>query len=269
MPVPKLARCALSIAGSDSCGGAGIQADLKTFSAFGVHGATVISSVTAQNTLGVISAESVSATVLVAQLQAVLQDLPVRAIKTGMLPDPGGIRQLADCLLDPENRIPLVVDPVLIASSGSALGDHATMTALRKHLFPLAALLTPNLSEAGALTGRSVQSLSDMRAAGRELLQLGAAAVLMKGGHLQGGEITDVLVTREDSHEFSHPATPGVYHGTGCTLSAAITAKLALGSGLVEAVSAGIDFVQDCIRSARQPLKGPINLLGFAAPGVQ
>ena len=264
MPIQKMARCALSIAGSDSCGGAGIQADLKTFSAFGIHGATVISSVTAQNTLGVFAAETVSTEVLTAQLRAVLEDLPVKAIKTGMLPEPDGIEEIAQCLRKHGAGIPLIVDPVLQASSGSALGGDASMAALTKHLFPLATLITPNLLEASALTGTTVRTRADMKIAGKLLLEFGSMAVLMKGGHLGEKQVTDILLTHDGLQEYSHKRFPETYHGTGCTLSAAIAANLARDRSLAESVELAVDYVQRCIASAIQPQKGNIKLLGFS-----
>ena len=262
--------CALTIAGSDSCGGAGIQADIRTFTAFGVYGASVVSAVTAQNTLGVSAVELISDATFQAQLQAVLEDLPVRAVKTGMLPTISGIELIADLLGPRINNLDLIVDPVLSATSGPQLSSSSALFALKQYLFPLARLVTPNLAEAYALTGIKITTLDEMEAAGHVLLDAGCAAVLMKGGHLVTSEaITDLLMTANGTIAFSHPAIPGQYHGTGCTLSAAITAGLASGQGLEQAVSAGIAYVQKCLQLRHQPLKGSIQLLGFTHAGAQ
>lgn len=261
MKTAKLDTCALTIAGSDSCGGAGIQADLKTFSAFGVYGASVLSAITAQNTLGVTSVQRVTGANLEAQLVAVLEDLPVRAIKTGMLPDAAAIGRIASQLAKQRRAVPLVVDPVLVATSGSLLVGKTALAALRKQLLPLTRVVTPNLAEAAVLTGRKVTSIREMEDAGRALLDLGCGAVLVKGGHLTGRKMTDLLLTSRGMERYSHAALPGQYHGTGCTLSAAITAGLAKGETLEAAVQAAIEFVQGCIRRSRRPLKGTIRLL--------
>ena len=269
MPAGKLRSCVLTIAGSDSCGGAGVQADLKAFAAAGVHGASVITSVTAQNTLGVFAVDHVAEDMLLAQLDAVLDDLPVRAAKTGMLPSPLGIELIAARLARCKPGIPLVVDPVLIATSGVELSGQAAMHALQQHIFPLATVITPNLVEARALTGLSVNSLEEMEIAGRKLLEYGCTGVLMKGGHLESGTITDLLITAGGALPFSHPAQPGTYHGTGCTLSATVAAKLALGERLKDAVAYAIGFVQECIRHSHLPERGTIRLLGVAPPAVR
>lgn len=258
-----LSRCALTIAGSDSCGGAGIQADLKTFAAFGVYGASVVSALTAQNTLGVCAVQGVTGRFLVAQLDAVLEDLPVTAIKTGMLPNAAAIRQIATRLTRLDLAIPLVVDPVLVATSGAPLVGKQALETLRQKLFPITTLATPNLVEAAVLTGRKVASVRDMEAAGHALLDMGCAAVLMKGGHLSVRKMTDLLITPQGIERYSHPARPGQYHGTGCTLSAAIAAGLAKGEELGMAVETAIRFVQSCIHRSRRPRKGSINLLGW------
>lgn len=262
----KLPYCVLTIAGSDSCGGAGIQADLKAFAAAGVHGASVISSITAQNTLGVFAIGTVTEDVLLAQLDAVLEDLPVRAIKTGMLPSQRGIELIAARLAHCTPRIPLVVDPVLVATSGFELSGQPAMRTLQRELFPLATVITPNLDEASALTGLTVNSLEDMEAAGQVLLDQGCQAVLMKGGHLASGTIADLLIRRNGVKRFSHAAQAGSYHGTGCTLSASIAARLARGESLESAASGAIEFVQECIRLSRSPERGVIRLLGLPQP---
>jgi hydroxymethylpyrimidine/phosphomethylpyrimidine kinase len=230
----------------------------------------VISAVTAQNTLGVSAVELVSDASLQAQLQAVLDDLPVKAVKTGMLPSPRGIELLAELLGPKKGALELVIDPVLAATSGPQLSSVNALSALKHHLFPMASLITPNLAEARALTGITIATSDEMEAAGYSLLDSGCAAVLMKGGHLHtGGELTDLLITARGTVAFSHPALPGRYHGTGCTLSAAITAGLASGQKLEQAVSAGVDYVQKCLRLSRLPLQGSIHLLGFTRADVR
>lgn len=234
-----------------------------------MHGASVVTSVTAQNTLGVFAIGPIAEEVLLAQLDAVLDDLPVKAIKTGMLPTPRGIELVAARLARCAPRIPLVVDPVMVATSGFELSGSNAMRAMQRHLLPLATLLTPNLDEARALTGLSLDSPEEMEAAGKQLLEQGCPAVLMKGGHLQSGTITDVLITRTATVSFSHPAQEGRFHGTGCTLSAAIAARLARGETLDLAVPGAIGFVQECIRLARAAERGEIRLLGLPLPGAR
>lgn len=254
---PVIELAALTIAGSDSCGGAGIQADLKAFQALGVYGASVITAVTAQNTLAVRTADPVPPDLITAQLEAVLEDLPVKAVKTGMLPDAATVEAVCDVLERRRNEFRLVVDPVLVATSGAALTLEDTIAALKRRLFPLADLVTPNLAETRALAGGDGNA---ERAVG-ELLDMGCGAVLIKGGHLEGETITDHLVTASGRLSFEHPNTPGEYHGTGCSLSAAITALMARGRDLEDAVRLGIDHVQDLIANARRPLRGQLHLL--------
>ncbi|MCW5891675.1 MAG: bifunctional hydroxymethylpyrimidine kinase/phosphomethylpyrimidine kinase [bacterium] len=224
---------AMTIAGSDPSGGAGIQADLKTFHAFDVYGGAVLTSLTVQNTTGVRGRRDVDAGFVVAQLAAVQDDLVIAAAKTGMLPTPEVIAALAAHLR--ARPLPaLVVDPVLVATSGDALATPATAAALRA-LLPLATLVTPNLPEAAALTGRRVDDLPAMRDAGRALRDLGAAAVLVKGGHLPGRAV-DVLATATGVVELDAPRVgAALTHGTGCSLSAAIAAGLAQGRTLEDA----------------------------------
>ncbi len=257
-PVP----VALTIAGSDSSGGAGIQADLKTFAAHKVYGASVITALTAQNTRGVVGIEKTSPDFVAAQLKAVLDDVRVTTIKTGMLVDADTIDAVA-AVLD-NTREPLVIDPVLIAKSGHALLDHDAVATLKQRLLPRATLVTPNLPEVRALTGIDVHSVDDAARAGRVLLDAGAGAVLVKGGHGEGDEIVDVLVLRGDIVEYRHPriATTNT-HGTGCTLSAAITARLARKIELTLAVASSIAWLQEAIATAPQigTGHGPVNHL--------
>ena len=243
-------KIALTIAGSDSGGAAGIQADLKTFQQFGVFGTTVIVAITAQNTLGVRAVETVSESMVRAQLIALAEDLPPSALKTGMLAEAGLVRLVARSIR--ENAWgPLVVDPVMVSTSGDRLLTTEAEEVLREDLLPLASLVTPNLDEAAILTGRVVHDPATMERAGATLLRFGAGAALIKGGHLTDGNITDVLVTPAGIRHFTHPRIETAStHGTGCTLSSAITAGLALGRELEDAVADGLDFVHRAIAAA-------------------
>jgi hydroxymethylpyrimidine/phosphomethylpyrimidine kinase len=258
----KLARVpiALSIAGSDSGGGAGIQADLRTFAAFGVHGTCAVTAVTAQNTRGVDAIHTVPTATLRAQIDAVLADFQVDAIKIGMLATPALARATADALA-PHPRLPVVLDPVLVATTGARLGATGLVAALRVHLLPRADLLTPNIPEAERLLDRVIATPADLRAAGTALLGLGARAVLLKGGHLAGRAIADLLLTRDSEHWFRQRRAPGEYHGTGCTLSAAIAACLARGQPLQAAVEEAVGFVQQAIRASYRPGAGTLRAL--------
>ncbi len=251
-------RTALTIAGSDPSGGAGIQGDLKTFHAHGVYGMAVLTALTAQNTRGVTGVHDVPAPFVRAQLEAVLDDLPVHAAKTGMVSVVPTIEAIAEVLA--RRRLPfLVVDPVMVATSGDALLREDAVEALRERLFPLATLLTPNLPEAERLCGFAVDGVDAMRRAARAL---GPAAVLLKGGHLEGQEVVDLLWDGRAFHAFSAPriATPHS-HGTGCALSAAVVAHLARGASLVEAVAAAREFVRRGLQHAVALGKGcnPLN----------
>jgi hydroxymethylpyrimidine/phosphomethylpyrimidine kinase len=243
-------KIALTIAGSDSGGGAGIQADLKTFHQFGVFGTTAIVALTAQNTRGVRAVEAVPAAMVAAQLDALAEDLPPDALKTGMLAEPELVSVVAGAIRA-HGWSPLVVDPVMVSTSGHRLLSAEAETVLRERLVPLAALVTPNLDEAAILVGREVRDPAAMERAGADLLDIGAGAALVKGGHLAGDRITDVLVTRNGVRRFERPklATRST-HGTGCTLSAAITAGLALGRDLETAVADALDFVHRAIAAA-------------------
>lgn len=250
---------ALTVAGSDSGGGAGIQADLKTFTALGAYGMSVITAVTAQNTRGVAGVYPMTAEQVDAQLEAVLTDIGVDAVKTGMLVDADIIHAVARRLAryaagkgeGATRPLRLVVDPVMVAKSGDSLLEDAAVASLREHLLPLAAVVTPNVPEAEALTGMTVRTRDDMVAAGRRLLTYGAGAVLITGGHLAGGRADDVLVTEDDVRWFSAAKiqTPNT-HGTGCTLSAALAAGLARGLPLVDAVQQAKDFITAAIATA-------------------
>jgi hydroxymethylpyrimidine/phosphomethylpyrimidine kinase len=240
----------LSIAGSDSGGGAGIQADLKTFAAWRCFGTTAIVAITAQNTLGVRAVHPVPLDIISAQLDALAQDLPPAATKTGMLATREVVDMVARTLVT-RRFGRYVLDPVMVATSGDRLLDSDAIGAVRDHLIPLADLVTPNLDEAELLTGMTVRNPEEMRAAAHILVELGATAALIKGGHLKSDILVDVLVTRDEEWRFTRPriATRAT-HGTGCTLSAAITAGLAYGNGIHDAVSAALNYLQLAINSA-------------------
>lgn len=242
---------ALTIAGSDSSGGAGIQADLKTFTVHGVYGASVITALTAQNSHGVRGVQAVPADFVSLQLETVLADLDIGCAKTGMLANVGIIEAVAFGLGRGFVGA-LVVDPVMIATSGDRLIDPEAAGVLRGHLFPMATLITPNLAEAAILIGVEVaQTVEEMEDQGRRLLECGPAGVLIKGGHGGQAEAIDVLVTHDGVRRYSAPRIDTRHtHGSGCTLSAAITAHLASGVALEEAVSLAKDFVTAAIASA-------------------
>ena len=238
---------ALTIAGSDSGGGAGIQADLKTFQAVGVWGMSAITAVTVQNTKGVSGYEELSPHTVAEQVRAVATDIGVDAAKTGMLASSGIIEAVAEAVA--ETGIPnLVVDPVSVSKHGHPLLAEDAVDALRSRILPLATLVTPNLPEASLLAGFEARVREDMERAGRAILGLGARAVLVKGGHLEGPEAVDLLVTADGVREISTERldTPNT-HGTGCVLSAAIAGFLARGEGLDQAVDRGKRFVTGAI----------------------
>lgn len=262
MQTPVIERSVLTIAGSDSCGGSGIQADMNTFAAFGVYGASVITAVTARNTVGIQAVEPVSDRMIVDQMESIMEDLPICAIKTGMLPSVPGIAVLGEILGQLNPRIPMVVDPVVIEPKGKELTGDIILEAVKNHLFPLATAITPNREEAQVLTGNAINSMADMEVAAHKLLELGPAAVFLKGGQFGDGEITDILLTRDELLTFSHPAFKGRFHGTGCALSSAVAAGLAMGRALPEAVNDAVEYVQDCLRNSLAPVKGHVGLLG-------
>ena len=242
-------KVALTIAGSDSGGGAGIQADLKTFAAHGVFGTSAITAVTVQNTRGVTGIEAISPETVAAQIRAVFDDFPVGAAKTGMLFTTAIIESVVETLRALDFRT-LVVDPVMVASSGDRLLRPEAETALVKKLLPAAYVVTPNIPEAEVLTGNEVETLDDMRAAARQIFDETGAQALVKGGH-RIERAVDVLYDGETWHEFAaERLDPKNTHGTGCTLSAAIAANLALGKGLVDAVREAKAYVTRCIRHA-------------------
>ena len=247
---------ALTIAGSDSGAGAGIQADLKTFAALGVYGASAITALTAQNTLGVKAIHYAPPEIVAAQIEAVLSDFNVAAIKIGMLGNVGIVEVVARALLPRggTRRAPFIVyDPVMIASSGDALSEAGFVEAIRAKLLPLVDCLTPNLAEAAALLGeRTARDEAGMARQGRALLALGPRAALMKGGHLDGADAVDLLVTMEETKRYAAPRLASRnLHGTGCTLASAIAAHIMLGADLGEAVARAKAFVGEAIERAR------------------
>jgi len=243
-------KIALTIAGSDSGGGAGIQADLKTFHQFGVFGTSVITAVTAQNTVGVRAWEPVPVELVTRQLEALADDLPPVAVKSGMLGSAPIVEAVADGIA--RRRLAnYVLDPVMVATSGDRLLDRNAERLIVRRLLPLAALVTPNLDEAAVLVGGSVRTPDDMERAGRALVALGAKAALVKGGHLEGEQVVDVLIADGTARRFTRPHLETTStHGTGCTLSAAIAAGLAHGRPLERAVEDALDFVHRAIAAA-------------------
>ena len=258
----------LSIAGSDSGGGAGIQADLKTFAALGCFGTTAITALTAQNTVGVRAIHAVPLAMLADQIDAVVEDIGVDAVKIGMLHSAPTIETVA-AALDRHRLHQVVLDPVMVATSGAALIDPSAVAALVQLLFSRVLLVTPNLDEASMLVGRPLHSEADMSDAARQLLEMGARAVLLKGGHLAGDTVADLLLQAgQPPHWLRAPriATANT-HGTGCTLSSAIAAHLALGDGLLQAVQRARDFVRGALAAGASVRtgagSGPLNH-GFA-----
>jgi len=250
---------ALTMAGSDPSGGAGIQADLKTFHQFGVYGESVITLVTVQNTLRVDRVEVLSAELVAEQLLAVLEDIPPDAAKTGALGSAEVVRAIARAAAS--FAFPLVVDPVMVSKHGRPLLDEAAVNAVRDELLPCARLLTPNVPEAEALSGVAIRGPDELRRAAERLRDQGARAVLIKGGHLEG-PATDVLLEGDTWREFPAPRIITRHtHGTGCTYSAAITAGLASGLALADAVARAKLFIHEAIRTAPGLGKGcgPLN----------
>jgi hydroxymethylpyrimidine/phosphomethylpyrimidine kinase len=242
-------RTALTIAGSDSGGGAGVQADLKTFSAYRLFGLTAITGLTAQNTRGVHGVELVPTAFITAQLSAVARDIRVDAVKTGMLATGEIIRTVAAGIR--EFALPnVVVDPVMIAASGDTLMQHEAAPVMQEVLFPLATVVTPNLDEAGFLTGRKIRTEDDMREAAKRIHAAGPRFVLLKGGHLPGGSVVDLLYDGEAFIRRESPRYPGEFHGTGCTLSSAIAAGMARGLAVREAVAEAQQYVALAIQAA-------------------
>jgi hydroxymethylpyrimidine/phosphomethylpyrimidine kinase len=244
---------ALSIAGSDSSAGAGVQADLKTFSALGVYGATAITAITAQNTLGVRQVHLVPADSIAAQIDAVFCDLSVKAVKTGMLGNEAAVVAAADLLAPRASRVPVVVDPVMVATSGQLLLEPRAVGVVADRLLPLATLLTPNLHEAATLLAEPfARTIDEMAGQAQRLRALGPSAVLLKGGHRAGDEAVDLYFDGSQFRTFSLPRieTPNT-HGTGCTLAAAITAFLVKGLALEDAITRAKAYLQGALERAK------------------
>ena len=255
---------ALTIAGSDSGGGAGIQADLKTFSALGVFGTSAITAVTAQNTTEVRTFEVLSDKIIRQQLETVLDDITIDAVKTGMLPTPDVVHIVAE-IIDQYKLNTVIVDPVMVATTGASLSSAPTVSAIKEKLFPRATLITPNIPEAEALSGIKISEEKDMIKAAEILMGKGCKGVLIKGGHMKGKNATDILF--QQNHEparFSNILlnTQNV-HGTGCTLSSAITAYMSSGYNLEDAVRQAKDFIYNAILAGKEIKtgkgSGPVN----------
>jgi len=261
-------KIALTIASSDSGGGAGVQADLKTFHQFGVFGTSVITAVTAQNTVGVRAWQALPAALVTKQIDALADDLPPAAVKSGMLASAELVETVAAGIAG--RRLPnYVLDPVMLATSGDRLLNADAERLIARRLVPLARLVTPNLGEAAILAGTDVRNPADMERAGRALVQLGAKAALVKGGHLAGDEIVDVLVSDGTVRRFTRARLDTTStHGTGCTLSAAIAAGLAHGRPLERAIEDALDFVSRAMAAAPGLGKGhgPLNHFVPAPP---
>lgn len=260
---------ALTIAGSDSGGGAGIQADLKVFFALGCHGMSALTALTAQNTVAVTGVSEVDPEFVIAQIEAVVSDIGVDAAKTGMLASPPIVEAVAKAV-EAHDISSLVVDPVSVSKHRDQLLTDEAVDTLRTRLIPLALLITPNLFETGLLLGRTVERLDEMRRAAENLLELGPRAVLVKGGHLPGAEAIDVFFDGDNMLELKAPhyETEDT-HGTGCALSAAVTARLAHGDELIDAVRLGKDFISGAIQKGLRIGRGygPVNP-GWNTPGA-
>ncbi len=263
----------MTIAGSDSGGGAGIQADLKTISALGCYGASAITAVTVQNTRGVTGIHGLPPDFVYRQIRAVLDDIGSDAVKIGMLHAPEIVEAVARALRESEIRN-VVLDPVMVAASGAKLIEDATIDTLIRELFPLVDVLTPNLDEAAVLLDRPLNTLEDMRAAAPDLLRLGSRSVLVKGGHLQDDQLYDLFVERsrpDDSVLMTNARIEtNNIHGSGCTLSSAIAVFLARGQSLQEAVKSGVDYTQQAILAGKDYRlgrgSGPLNHFFKPAP---
>ena len=252
---------ALTIAGSDSGGGAGIQADLKTFAAHDVHGVSAIAALTAQHTRGVTAVRVPDVAFLRAQVDACFDDFDIRVVKLGMLATGEVIATVAD-LLAAHASVPVVLDPVMVATSGAKLLADNALDALRTRLLPRATIATPNLPEAELLLGATIGDVDAMRAACGRLRELGAQSVLLKGGHLPGGDVVvDVFADDAGLHEIRHPRLSLEAHGTGCTLASAIAARLALGDDVRAACIAASDYVHRALVSGYRPGRSDVLVL--------
>jgi hydroxymethylpyrimidine/phosphomethylpyrimidine kinase len=241
----------LIVAGSDSGGGAGIQADIKTVTALNGYAATAITALTAQNTQGVFDVVSVEPAFIQQQMRVVLADIGADCIKIGMLHTSKVIEAVAEVLKEAAPNVPLVVDPVMIAKGGALLLDPTANATLMRYLIPLATVLTPNIPEAEILVGHAVEGAGALELMARELLALGSQAVLLKGGHLSGDVVTDILVWTDGAETYSSPRSDSRHtHGTGCTLASALATGIAQGQPLPQAVRKARAYVQEAIRTA-------------------
>jgi hydroxymethylpyrimidine/phosphomethylpyrimidine kinase len=247
-------KTALTIAGSDPCGGAGLQADLRVFNSLGLHGLSVVSSLTAQNTVGVDATLKIDASFIEAQLECLLRDIRPDALKTGMVYSGGAVAAIA-CAVKTFKLANLVIDPVTISSSGMPLLEEGALQILKEELMPLARVITPNISEAAALSGTEVNDERDMEKAAVLLKQAGPEVVVITGGHLEN-ETLDLVYDGHSFHRFRAGKEKGEYHGTGCAFSAALAAHLAMGASPVTAAEKAKEFVRGAILKARSIGKG-------------
>lgn len=258
---------ALTIAGSDSGGGAGIQADLKTFAAHRVHGLSAIAALTAQNTRAVTAVHVPDVGFLRAQFDACFDDFDIRALKLGMLATAEVIATVAELLT--MRDVPVVLDPVMVATSGARLLEHEALAALRQRLVPRAAIITPNVPEAELLLGYAIGTVAAMRRACSDFLDQGAKAVFLKGGHLESGDtVVDCFADAGGIHEIRHPRLAVNAHGTGCTLASAIASQMCLGRPLREASQAAADYVHRALKQGYRPGRSDVLVLDhFGAAG--
>lgn len=239
---------ALTIAGSDSGGGAGIQADLKTFASLGVHGSSVITAITAQNTIEVSAVYNVPSEIIAKQIDAVMSDIGADAVKIGMLSNEEVIKTVVKSLMKHKAKN-IVLDPVMTAASGARLLENSAISTLIKEIMPIAILVTPNIMEAEVIGGFQIKNTSDMKKAARLIRRLGSKSVLIKGSHLNGKKIVDIFYDGEKFRAFAHKRINKIGHGTGCTLSSAVAAHLAKGCSLNNAVSMSIDYVYSALEN--------------------
>ncbi|MDO5505824.1 MAG: bifunctional hydroxymethylpyrimidine kinase/phosphomethylpyrimidine kinase [Pseudoxanthomonas suwonensis] len=260
--------CALTIAGSDSGGGAGIQADLKSFAAHGVHGLSALAALTAQHTTAVTAVHVPDTGFLRAQIDACFEDFRIGAVKLGMLANADVIHAVADALRA-QRPVPLVLDPVMVATSGARLLADDALDALRSRLLPIATIVTPNIPEAELLLGRRITTATDADSAMATLLASRAESVLLKGGHLdEGDEVIDRFGDDQGVVAFRHPRLPVDAHGTGCSLAASIAANLCRGLPLLPACEAAGDFIADALRLGIRPGRGQVLVLDHFGAGV-
>lgn len=258
MPKLKAIPCALTVAGSDSGGGAGVQADLKTFAAFGVHGLSAVTCLTAQNPDEVLALQTATPSMLRRQLEAVGRGFKPGAMKTGMLASRALIEEVVE-FATANRKIPLVVDPVMVSTSGVRLLNESAIRSLTARLFPLATVVTPNVPEAESLLGARINTVEQQCRAARELAGSFGCAVVVKGGHIRGAEVADIFFDGREEYLLTAPRLRGIKtHGTGCTFSAAIAAQLAKGSELREAVACAKQFVTRAITGARRVGAHPV-----------